>query len=156
MKTKFNKMKKILYITFGFLIITSSIYAQKMNRQKIQLLKTAYITDAIDLTPKEAEKFWPIYNQYTEQLQNLKFKLEGNLRKELKLSGGWKTITEDAAKEILDQSLVLEKEVSETKSKLIQELSKIISAKKIVGLQMAEKDFNRKILQEFGRRRNGQ
>ena len=69
MKIKFYTMKKSLIIVALILFAISSVFAQKMNRQKIKLLKTAFISEAIDLKPNEAEKFWPIYNLYMEQLQ---------------------------------------------------------------------------------------
>jgi len=124
-----------------------------MNRQKITLLKTAFITDAIVLKPKEAEKFWPVYNQYSNQLQELKFKIEGGKMREIKAAGGVENISEANAQEIINQSLVFEKEIYETKIKMVKELSNIISAKQIVKLQKAERDFNKRILQEYGRRK---
>jgi len=145
-------MKKLLFIAFLLLLTTSSVVSQKMNRQKITLLKTAFITDAIVLKPKEAEKFWPVYNQYSKQLQQLKFKLEGGKIREINVAGGVENISEANAQEIINQSLVFEKEIYETKIKMVKELSKIISAQQIVKLQKAERDFNKRILQEYGRR----
>ena len=145
-------MKKLLFIAFLLLLTTSSVVSQKMNRQKITLLKTAFITDAIVLKPKEAEKFWPVYNQYSKQLQQLKFKLEGGKIREINAAGGVENISEANAQEIINQSLVFEKEIYETKIKMVKELSKIISAQQIVKLQKAERDFNKRILQEYGRR----
>ena len=146
-------MKKLLFIAFLLLLTTSSVVSQKMNRQKITLLKTAFITDAIVLKPKEAEKFWPVYNQYSKQLQQLKFKLEGGKIREINAAGGVENISEANAQEIINQSLVFEKEIYETKIKMVKELSKIISAQQIVKLQKAERDFNKRILQEYGRRK---
>jgi len=145
-------MKKLLFITFLLFLSSSSVVSQKMNRQKITLLKTAFITDAIVLKPKEAEKFWPVYNQYSNQLQQLKFKIEGGKMREIKAVGGVENISEANAQEIINQSLVFEKEIYETKIKMVKELSKIISAQQIVKLQKAERDFNKRILQEYGRR----
>lgn len=157
MKIKFYKMKKLLIITTLILLATSSVFAQKMNRQRVKLLKTAFISEAIDLKPSEAEKFWPVFNLYSDQLQNLKFKIERGMFQEIQLAGGIDEISETKAQELLNQFVNLEKDISETKIKMIDELSKIISARQIVKLQKAERDFNKRILQEYGRRnRNGQ
>ena len=153
MKIKFNKMKKTLIIATLILFATSSVFAQKMNRQRIKLLKTAFISEAIDLKPSEAEKFWPVYNLYTDQLQKYKVKLEVGTFKEIDLAGGIDAISEKKAQEILNESINLEKNISETKIKMIRELSSIISARQIVKLQKAERDFNKRILQEYGRRK---
>ncbi|REE79907.1 hypothetical protein BX611_2807 [Lutibacter oceani] len=150
-------MKKLLIITTLILLASSSVFAQKMNRQRVKLLKTAFISEAIDLKPSEAEKFWPVFNLYSDQLQNLKFKIERGMFQEIQLAGGIDEISETKAQELLNQFVNLEKDISETKIKMIDELSKIISARQIVKLQKAERDFNKRILQEYGRRnRNGQ
>ncbi|GGK52837.1 MULTISPECIES: hypothetical protein [Flavobacteriaceae] len=146
-------MKKLLFIAFLLFLTSSSVVSQKMNRQKITMLKTAFITDAIALKPKEAEKFWPVYNQYSKQLQQLKFKIEGGKMREIKAAGGTENLSEANAQEIINQSLIFEKEIYETKIKMVKELSKIISAQQIVKLQKAERDFNKRILQEYGKRK---
>ncbi len=149
-------MKNFLLIISLIVFATSSVEAQKMNRQKIKLLKTAYITDAINLTPTEAEKFWPVYNLYTDKIQNLKKSLGVEIQRKIKLAGGIENVSETDAQKTLDQMLSLEKQIGENKINIIKELSKIISAKKIVNLQKAERDFNRQMLQEFGRRKRMQ
>ncbi len=38
------------------------------KQQDIQALKAAFITKELDLTPDEAQKFWPVYNQYEKEI----------------------------------------------------------------------------------------
>ena len=43
------------------------------NKQSsIQALKVAFITKDLYLTSEEAQKFWPVYNAYTEELKKIK------------------------------------------------------------------------------------
>ncbi len=136
------------------LMLTTTIgFAQKMNRQKIKLLKITFITEAINLTPQEAEKFWPIYNLHSNKMQQAKRALNENLISEIRLAGGIENITETKAQKLIDKTLFLEQQITDTKIKMIQELSNVISAKKIIKLQKTERDFNRRLLQEFGKRR---
>ncbi len=59
-------MKRLLLLTlFAFTILIS--VAQNGNR--LEALKIAYITKRLDLSPYEAQRFWPIYNQYAEELR---------------------------------------------------------------------------------------
>jgi len=146
-------MKKLLYIALILLIATNSVIGQKKNRQNIKLLKTAFITDAITLKPVEAEKFWPVYNKYTNKIQQLKFNLENSKTEDFKNSGGIDNMSESSAQQVLDQYLLYEKEVYEAKINMVKELSTIISAHQIVKLQKAERDFNKRMLQEYGRRK---
>ena len=147
-------MKKTLLLTLFLLFITTTIFAQqKMKRENIKLLKTAYLTDALDLTSAEAEKFWPVYNLYAEKIQNLKFSTEAGMHRKINLLGGIDQVSEEQAQKLIDDSLKMEQEISTNKTKMTVELSKILSAKKILKLKKAEKDFNRRMLQEYGKRR---
>lgn len=68
-------MKKSLLIILAFFGSFSFIYAQYGNGQraeKIQALKIAFITQKLHLTSAEAEKFWPVYNEYSNEIKNLK------------------------------------------------------------------------------------
>ena len=156
MKIKLFEMKKVVFLLFTILLTTSTIVAQQqmqLNRQKVKALKTAYLTEALDLKPREAEKFWPVYNLYSDKIQKLRMQLEGGLQREIKFAGGVENLSENDAKTLIDKSVVFEQQMTDNKIKLVEELSKIISAKKIVMLKKAEKDFNRRILQEYGKRR---
>ncbi len=62
-------MKKYLLILFVMLGLLSQIKAQ--NGEKIQALKIAFITQKLQLTPDEAQKFWPVYNQYDNEIHNI-------------------------------------------------------------------------------------
>lgn len=150
-------MKKILFILFIFMLTaTTAIAQQPRNRQKIALFKTAFISEAINLTPKEAEKFWPIYNLYSTKIRTTKRLLEGGLQREIRFAGGIKNLSDVQSQKLIENIVLLEQEITDYKIKLIQELSNIISAKKIIGLKKAERDFNRRILQEYGKRRRMQ
>ena len=49
---------------------------EKGNSQVIETLKTAYITKELNLTSEEAQKFWPVYNEYANEVKKVysKFK----------------------------------------------------------------------------------
>lgn len=39
--------------------------------EKVQALKIAFITQKLDLSTDEAQKFWPVYNRYEMELKQL-------------------------------------------------------------------------------------
>jgi len=157
MKIKNLNMKKLILSLFALLLTTSAINAQQqINRQKIKALKTSYITNALSLTPDEAEKFWPVYNMYSDKIQTLKMSVEGGMQRKIQFAGGIENITEENAQKLIDEVILLEQQITDNNVKLIQELSTIISAKKIIGLKRAQHEFNRRILQEYGKRRRQQ
>ena len=143
-------MKKITYILF-LLLISTSIKAQfkKGSKEKIKALKIAHITEQLNFTENEAEKFWPIYNKFDSELIELRLQERINLKMKIKKIGGLEAVTDSQAKEIIDKILVLDKAIYETKKKFYNELTKVISYKKILKLEIAEKEFHRKLLRKF-------
>ena len=51
---------------------------QKPTGERLQALKIAYITKKLNLTPEEAQRFWPVYNQYEAELK--KVRQDGNAK----------------------------------------------------------------------------
>jgi hypothetical protein len=75
-------MKRLLLLaSFVFAILIS--VAQ--NGKNLAALKIAYITKRLDLSPEEAQKFWPYYNQYSEELVRVRQDAIKNSRSEIEL-----------------------------------------------------------------------
>jgi Skp family chaperone for outer membrane proteins len=141
------KTLKLLLLT---LFVSASVFAQRPDREKIKALKIAHITEQVDLTKDEAQKFWPIYNANEEAEHKLRVK-SGERRKKIDP----KELTESEAKELLLNMISIEKEKVALRSKMLNDLLEILPAKKIVALVQAEKSFRSKMLQEFKSRHSG-
>ena len=71
-------MKKYLLI-FTLLLGNFSLVKAQDNQpgdetkqqEKIQALYVAYITQQLALTPDEAQKFWPVHTQFTNELKSV-------------------------------------------------------------------------------------
>jgi hypothetical protein len=70
-------MKK-LYFILAFMTITGLVKAQEEEQPSekkladIEALKVAFISKELELTPDEAQKFWPVYNQYSKEIKATK------------------------------------------------------------------------------------
>jgi Skp family chaperone for outer membrane proteins len=138
-------MKTLTSILFilGFSIITFG----QPNRDKIKTLKIAYITEKLDLSEKEAQQFWPIYNSYEEE--NSKLRSEAyQARKKI----NFETLSEEEAKQFLKETRLNEAKRQAAENDFIDRLTKVISAKKIILLHKIEDDFKRKMFDEFKKR----
>ena len=68
---------KQLYIWILFLFTVGCANAQtnppadNQKMQNIEALKIAFISRQLDLTPDEAQKFWPVYNQYSNDIHSV-------------------------------------------------------------------------------------
>ncbi|TAE17254.1 MAG: hypothetical protein EAZ47_04445 [Bacteroidetes bacterium] len=65
-------MKHFLSSVFLFVISIYICNAQSGNtdrQNKIEALKIAFISKELNLTPDEAQRFWPVYNSYSTELK---------------------------------------------------------------------------------------
>ena len=70
-------MKRICFL-LAFITIISFVKAQETpngsqkKQENIEALKVAFLSKELVLTPDEAQKFWPLYDQYSKELKLLK------------------------------------------------------------------------------------
>lgn len=147
-----NNMKNILVL---LLLVTSAVFAQKTDKEewhkKINALKTAHITEELQFSSEEAEKFWPIYNVYEEHMHAL----HKTKKKEIysKLKNGIDAMSESEANTLIDREMQLEQKELQYRKELITELKKIIAPGKIIKLKKAEEDFKKELLKRYRQRK---
>jgi len=120
------------------------------HRDKIKALKTALITDKLDLSSSEAEKFWPIYNAFENEQERLRknsFEKRDNIN--------FEALSENDAQNLLDEMIASGKQRYDLYNKFILDLKQVLPAKKIILLKKVEEEFKRKMLKEFQKRRKG-
>jgi hypothetical protein len=72
------------FLLFAFLLMIG-INMQAQNGNRLEALKIAYLTNKLNLSPEEAQKFWPIYNQYSLELKIARMKAINNKSSEIEL-----------------------------------------------------------------------
>jgi len=109
-------------------------------RERIKAARAAYITNRLQLTTAESEKFWPIYNEYTQKRQDLKIEY-----RTAKLRG-----TDE--KELVDLHLKLKQQEVDLEKDYSARLLTVISAEKLSQLRDAEQEFRRLLLRQIEQR----
>ena len=68
-----GKLLKGIWSIIFCLTLNVSIFAQDHQEryEQIEAIKVAFITKKLDLTTEEAQKFWPVYNNYQKELMEL-------------------------------------------------------------------------------------
>jgi hypothetical protein len=130
-----------------FILSFSLLTIAQGNRDKIKALKIAFITEKLNLSEKEAQQFWPIYNSFEEDMSNLK-RQAYNTRKEVDLDA----ISDEDAVQLLKQIRTNESKKHALENDFTDRLTKVISAKKIILLHKIEDDFKRKMFEEYKKR----
>ncbi len=122
-------------------------WSQKPNGERIKAMKVAHITNKLDLSSKEAQQFWPVYNAYDAKITRLRNTDLRNLKHEIKNSIG--NLSDEQAGILLDRLMVAENDLHLAKITLVNDLKKVISAEKIIRLKAAEDEFNKILLQRL-------
>lgn len=151
-------MKKITLITALFFLSFNTNAQKELTKDqiknKIRTYKIAYLTEKLTLTEQEAEKFWPIYNVYDKKMMELHREGWIGARKKIREYGGLDNITDKQAKEIIDKTYYLAEERNKIKRSFLDKIQTIIPYKKILQLEIAEHEFNRKLMRKLRRKHN--
>ncbi|MDG1276714.1 MAG: hypothetical protein P8O16_05490 [Algoriphagus sp.] len=129
----------ILLISLGFSFAQRS--TERYDPEKLQAARIAFITTRLDLTPPQAEKFWPVFNQYSDMREAL-------LKEMSALSDSRNgQITESDAKKRVEQRFEIQKKLLTYEEKFVADISKVISYNQILALNGLARDFTRQLYQ---------
>jgi hypothetical protein len=101
MKTSFSLIAMLI---LGFASQAQPMKPDRETRaaeiKKIQAMEMAFITKELNLSPDEAQKFWPVFNQYRNELKGIagERKVGDHLEKQQKMLDIRKKYREDFTK----------------------------------------------------------
>ena len=145
-------MRKIFTILFVLGYFT--LMAQPNERiEKIKAFKIAFITEKLDLTTKEAQGFWPIYNKYNDELEKIRLNQRDEFRQNVKRGERLEDLADEVSEKFVASFLSAEETQLQLKKQLVKDLKSIISSKKIWRLIRAEDEFKQKMIEEYKKRR---
>lgn len=149
MKTKF-------LLPFLLLFVSTVSFSQgfRGKKEKVKALKVAYITDELNLTTEEAQRFWPIYNAFDDKQAELRHEKMKAILDRFE-PGSVEKLSEKEASSLLIQMELIEDNLFALRKKFIKELHAVLPAKKIIRLKKAEDDFNRQLLRQMRDNRRG-
>jgi len=130
-------VKKLFYILL-FAVLSFNSFAQGGDKKdKIEALRVAFITEHLDLTSEESQKFWPLYNEYQDKLKAA--------RKEFKAQKG--TFASDKeAQDFLDAELLLKQRELSLYKEYYDKFKKVLPVKKVAHLRQAEEEFKKVLI----------
>ncbi|MCE7053837.1 hypothetical protein LZF95_04035 [Algoriphagus sp. AGSA1] len=138
-------MKKYSWIIFVFFLTIGTVLAQqpegRYDREKLDAARVAFITTRLNLTPSQAEKFWPVYNVFEESRDK-------NLREMIALGKSKDTdLSESEAKSRISKKFDIQRKLVEDEEKFVENLSGILTYNQILQLNGLSREFARHIYQ---------
>lgn len=128
-----------------------SLGQDREARQKIEAARIALITERLGLTPEQAERFWPIYNEYNNQRRNLVQELQ-----EARRNVDMKNLSEEQGQALMKLGLDIRERQVQLEKTYSQRLMQVISTQQMLSLRKAEDDFRRMIIQRLEERKSQQ
>ena len=140
-------------VLVGLLMASTTLsYAQSGDAmRKLNAARIGLITERLGLTPDQAEKFWPLYQEYQQKRKTIQSDF-----KQMRKSYDRNTATEEETRRVLKKG----QEIKQQKLNLEQEYSnkmlEVIDSKQLMSLKQAEGDFRQMLLKRLDQRRDQQ
>lgn len=141
-----------LFLPILLFTVLISFGQNKPHREKIKSLKVAFITERLELNSKEAQQFWPVYNKYEENREELRQKHRTQIKSKLREATA---LTEKEAEDLLNRHISFEDEEEKLDKVFLKEISKVISARKTLLLLQSEDDFKRQLIKQYRNNKGG-
>lgn len=123
------------------------------QREKVEAMKAAFLTTKLDMTPEESTQFWPVYNQYQKELNDLR---ENRFKDFKELRDSDQPLTDKDYEKRFDGELTFRQAELDIMKKYHPQLKKTLSMKKLAKLPRAEEEFKRELLNKMRDRQEGQ
>ncbi len=132
----------IFLFSFALFFAGASLAQTDAKRDKIDALRTAFINKKVNFTTREAEAFWPLYNEMNDKLDAARktFRLRYNSQTNYNFE------TDKEADDYLNAELTLKQKETEINKDYIERFKRILPVKKVAAYRRAEEDFKKELI----------
>ena len=120
------------------------------RKEKVEALKRSYYSEKLALTPAEAEKFWPIYNEFSKKEDALRKEGKGDRKKDEQPN-----FSEKEALTEIDRIAVQKKSHIDLETQFLKDCMPILGASRTMQLTQIDRDFQRELLEHMRERKEG-
>jgi len=146
-------MKYLLRSLLALLLLAavpSAVLAQGGRRlNQLESARIAYITNKIALTQDQAQKFWPVYNEFVSKRRDV------NKRMRLLRMNDATTLSDQQIKDNLTQALTLRQTEVNLEKEYFEKFQKVLSIRQVGQLFQAEREFTKEVLKRVTGRQSG-
>lgn len=123
---------------------------------EIMSQKVAFVTQKLQLTPEEAEKFWPVYNAASEEVWKASKKTLRAIAALVNSTKDDATQSEEEIKKLVANLDNCKMNEIKTFNKLFTEISKVLPLKKAAKIYGIEEQFRQHLIKNLSKRAPGQ
>lgn len=133
-------MKRLVFILILSGILPVLANGQEMG-DRVRALRAEVYSRVLHLSANEAEKFWPIFNEYSDNKENL--------QKQLKPEGDLDGMSDQEVEEYVKKYFEVRQKEFDLEKDLVQKLRKVLPLRKIAKLPRAEREFRESLLKRL-------
>jgi hypothetical protein len=136
-------MKRIIFLALFIPFFSIALNAQQDNARRDEKIKTfriAIFSEELSLTSKEAEAFWPAYNDFLDKKESLV--------EQTKPSKPLDNMNDAEVEEQIKKHFERQSKELDLERELYQKLRNILPARKIAKLPMAERRFRESLVKK--------
>lgn len=137
-------MKRLIILTLILFTYTRSFSQDQSAREKIEAARIALITERLDLTPEQAEKFWPIYREFSAKQRTIKREFQ-NLKKNFDPS----TASEEESQSILEKGYQIKEKQLDLEKNYSERMQQVVTSRQLMNLKKAEQDFREMLMKRI-------
>ena len=141
---KFILLVVLLLVTMATKAQDSQTKSDK--EQEIKSQKIAFFTDKIGLTPKEAEVFWPIYNDYWAKKNSI---IADRKEKMSYFADHNENMSNEEMIKYADQYISYEMQLAELLDEYHKKFKKILPIDKVMKIYLADYEFKTYLLKKI-------
>ena len=145
-------MKRFMLLSFflSTLLFTSANAGNNSQgdwKQRIMSEKIAFLTMELGITPKEAQAFWPVYNQVEKEKDEAMFSMIRAYKDMSKAIEEKKNEKEISA--LLNKYLEAQKKLNEIENGIAAKYKAVLPVEKVAKLYVAEENFRRQQIRKL-------
>ncbi len=117
----------------------------QLTRAVIDTERQTLVTKAMDLTPEEMQRFWPLYREYRVEMGKVGDRLVALITT---YADSYDNLTDETADKLLGEYMAIERERGRVRAKYLPRFKKVMPARKVMRFYQVENKLDIAILAE--------
>jgi hypothetical protein len=127
--------------------VPPNLRAKAKLGKRLEARRAAFLSERLQLTPEEAQVFFPLFNEYMAKIKGI--------REQLKTDKPAEDLNDVEAEKAIAAQFDVETRIIDLKKEYYQKFKKVLSAKRIALLYEAQREFKGELLNELQNRQGG-
>ncbi len=144
----------LFYCLVLFFLGSRTVFSQDYKKiQELQAQKVGFFTNKLQMTTKEAQEFWPVYNDYQARKNKIIQDRRSTTRYYMQ---NFNNLSEKEIEEITGKYIRLMKEESDLLQTYHEKFKEVLPIRKVMRIYVAEEQYKAFLLRQLRNRRINQ